>query len=45
MEEKILKEIMKECNLEKGKEAYIKLLIKICEDNNAKLDKIKEFYA
>ena len=45
MEEKIVEEIMKECKLEKGKEAYIRLLIKICRDNGVKLDKIKEFYA
>ena len=33
MEEKILKELMKECNT---KEKILKLLIKICKDNNVK---------
>lgn len=33
MEEKILKELMKECNIN---EKLLRLLIKICNDNNVK---------
>ena len=44
MEKDVVEEIMKECSLREEKKNYIKLLIKICKDNNVKLKKIKDFY-